>query len=71
MAPSESMDGIWLSGTFNSEAFLGQKSIVTWVIEATEFKFEVICYLQYHLEITLAPEATKMALRGNIILIAG
>ena len=36
------------------------------VIESTEFKLEIISDLQGHLEVTMASEATKMDLRGNI-----
>ena len=40
-----------------------QRSIGTWV---SEFNFEVRLDLQDHLEVTMASEATKMAVRGNI-----
>ena len=36
------------------------------VTEATEFKFEVRCVLQGHLEATMASEATKKAARANM-----
>ena len=38
----------------------------TWVIEVTEFNSEARCDLRGHLEATMASEATKMALRGNM-----
>ena len=42
------------------------------VIEATQFKFEVIqSDLKGHLEITMALETTKMALGGNMHLVPG
>ena len=40
-------------------AFGGQRSTGTWVIEATDFKFEVSCNLRGHLEALMASEATK------------
>ena len=45
---------------------MGQKSTRTWVIEVIEFKFEVISDLQGHVEVIMASEATKMALRRNL-----
>ena len=48
------------------EAFTGQRSIGTLVIEVTEFNFEVSLDLRGHLEATMASEATKMAVRGNM-----
>ena len=47
-------------------AFRGQKSTGTWVIEATEFKFEVRSDLRGHLEAAMASEATIMAVPGNM-----
>ena len=46
--------------------FRGQKSTGTWVIEATEFKFEVRSDLRGHLEAAMASEATIMAILGNM-----
>ena len=48
------------------EAFTGQRSMGTLVIEATELKSEVRFGLRGHLEATMASEATKMAIRGNV-----
>ena len=47
-------------------AFRGKKSIGTWVINATEFKFEVRSDLRGHLEAAMASEATIMAILGNM-----
>ena len=47
-------------------AFRGQKSTGTWVIEATEFKFEVRRDLRGHLEAAMASEATIMAISDNM-----
>ena len=38
----------------------------SWAIELTEFNFEVSFDLRGHLEATMAQEATKMAVRGNM-----
>ena len=46
--------------------FRGQKSTGPWVIEATEFKFEVRSDLRGHLEAAMASEATIMAILGNM-----
>ena len=56
------------SSPFNQlkEAFGGQKSMVTQVIEVTEFNSEVISDLRGHLEAAMASEVTKMALRCNM-----
>ena len=48
------------------EAFRGQISMATWVIEVTEFDYEARCDLQGCLEAAMASEATKMAVRGNM-----
>ena len=48
------------------QPFRGQKSTGTWVIEATEFKFEVRSDLRGHLEAAMASEATIMAVPGNM-----
>ena len=40
--------------------------MATWVIEVTEFTYEVISGLRGHLEAATASEATKMALRSNM-----
>ena len=42
------------------EAFRGHGSMVTWVIEVTEFDYEVKCDLQGCLEAAMASEATKI-----------
>ena len=39
----------------------------TWVIEVTEFDSEARCDLRGCLEATMASEATKMAVRGNML----
>ena len=48
------------------EAFRGQISMATWVIEVTEFNSEARCDLRGCLEAAMASEATKMAIRGNM-----
>ena len=48
------------------EPFGSQIDMVTWVIEVTEFNSEVRCDLRGCLEATMASEATKMAVRGNM-----
>ena len=47
-------------------AFWGQKGTGTWVIEATEFKYEVRSDLGGPLEASMASEATIMAVPGNM-----
>ena len=37
-----------------------------WVIEATNFKFEVKCHLRSHLEVVMTSEASKMAWVHNM-----
>ena len=48
------------------EHYGGHRSTGTWVIEATEFKFEVRSDLRGHLEVAIASEATIMAVPGNM-----
>ena len=48
------------------QPYRGQKSIGAWVIEATEFKFEVRNDLRGHMEVALASEATIVAIPGNM-----
>ena len=48
------------------KAFTGQRSIGTWVIEVTEFNFEVSLDLRGHLEVAMASEATKMPVGCNM-----
>ena len=48
------------------KAFIGQRSMGSYVIEVTEFNFEVSLDLQGHLEVVMASEATKMVIRGNM-----
>ena len=48
------------------EALRGQISMATWVIEVTEFNSEARCDIRGHLEVAMASEATKMAVRGNM-----
>ena len=45
---------------------MGLKSTGTWVIEAAEFKFDIISDLQGHLEVTMASEATNMFFWANM-----
>ena len=63
------MDHIWLlllSGKIcQIQPFRGQRSAGTWVIEATEVKYEVQSHLRGHLEATMASEATKVAAPAN------
>ena len=40
--------------------------MATWVIEVTEFNYEARCDLRGCLEATMASEATKIAVRGNM-----
>ena len=47
-------------------ALRGQISMVTWVIEVTEFNSEARCDLRGCLEAAMASEDTKMAIRGNM-----
>ena len=44
----------------------GQRGMGTWVIEVTEFDYEVRCDLRGCLEAAMASEASKMAVRGNM-----
>ena len=48
------------------EAFTGQRSIGSLVIEVTELNYEVSLDLRGHLEATMASEATKMAVGCNM-----
>ena len=48
------------------EFFGSQRDMGTWVIEVTEFNYEVRYDLRGCLEATIASEATKMAVRGNM-----
>ena len=48
------------------EAFAGQISMGTCVIEVTEFNFEVSLDPRGLVEPTMTSEATKMAVRGNM-----
>ena len=48
------------------KAFTGQRSIGTWVIEVTEFNFEVGLDLRGHLEVAMASEATKIVVGCNM-----
>ena len=48
------------------EALRGQISMATWVMEVTEFNYEVRMDLRDCLEAAMASEATKMAVRGNM-----
>ena len=43
-----------------------QKGMATWIINVTELKFEAWCDLQGQLEVTMASEATNMAVRANM-----
>ena len=44
----------------------GQIGMGTWVIEVTEFNYEVRCDLRGCLEAAMASEATRLAVRGNM-----
>ena len=46
-------------------AFRGQRSMATWVIEVTEFKYEDRCDLRGHLDAAMASEATKIDVRHS------
>ena len=48
------------------EAFRCQKDMAIWVTEVTEFDSGVICNLRGCLELTMASEATKIAVKGNM-----
>ena len=48
------------------EAFAGQRSFATYVIEVTEFNSEARCNLRGRLEATMASEVTKMDVIGNM-----
>ena len=48
------------------EAFAGQRSMGTWVIEVTEFHFEVSLNLRGHWEASMTSEPTNMAFTGNM-----
>ena len=68
------MDGIWLLflARFVQSPLRNGRTIRPKVIEATQFKFEVIqSDLKGHLENTMALETTKMALGGNMHLVPG
>ena len=71
------MDGIWLLFLARfvqspMAALRNGRTIRPKVIEATQFKFEVIqSDLKGHLENTMALETTKMALGGNMHLVPG
>ena len=60
-------DIVFSSGKIcQTEHYRGQRSTWTWVVEATEFKFEVRSDLRGHLEAAMASEATIMAVPGNM-----
>ena len=48
------------------EAFRGQISMATWVLEVTEFVYEARCQIRGCLEAAMASEVIKMAVRGNM-----
>ena len=52
------------------QPFRGQRSAETWVIEATDFKYEVRRNLRGHSEVTIASKADIIAIRGNMIRIS-
>ena len=54
------------SGFSEIQPIRGWRSTGTWVIEATEFKFEVRSDLGGHMEAAMTSEATKMAVPGNM-----
>ena len=70
------MDDIWPFFFFfrkicQIQPFRGQRSTGTWVIEATDFKFEVRCNLRGHMEAAMASEATKLVVKGNMHVVLG
>ena len=61
------MDDIWPSNDdLEIVAMRGQRGMITYVIEVTEFNFEVRSKLRGHLEVAMASEATKMAVGRNM-----
>ena len=58
------MDHFLPSNDLEIVADRGQKSIISTVIDATEFKLKVRNDLSGHSEATIASEATKMAIPG-------
>ena len=65
--PRRSMDDIWPYDDLEIVAIRGQKSMITYVIEVTEFNFEVRSDLQASLEAVMASEA----IGGNIHMNTG
>ena len=65
-----SQAGQWMIFGFRKicpiQPFRGQSNTGTWVIEVTEFKFEVRSDLWGHMEAAMASEATKLAVTGNM-----
>ena len=47
-------------------AYRAYKEVVIYVIEVTEFNFDIRCGLRGHMEAATASEATKMAVPGNM-----
>jgi len=65
------MDHFLPSNNLEIVADRGQKSTISTVIEATEFKFEVRNDLLGHMKASVASEATKMAIPGNMHIVFG
>ena len=57
---------IGLQDILEIEAFTGQKSIVAYIIEVTEFNFDIRIDLRGHMEANIVSEATIMAIIGDI-----
>ena len=56
-----------ISGNFiENELINAQRGMATWIIEVTKLKFEAGCDLQGQMEVTMASEATNMAVRANV-----
>ena len=66
------MDHVCLPGKIYPMAVLrGQRGMGTWVIEVTEFDYEVRCDLRGCLEAAMAPEASKWLLEATCTMIPG
>ena len=56
-----------ISGNFIEKKLINaQRGMVTWIIEATELKFDVRSDLRGCLEVKMASEATKIAVRSSM-----
>ena len=70
--PRRSMDDIWPYDDLEIVAIRGQKSMITYVIEVTEFNFEVRSDLRGRLEAVMASEAVggNMHMDTRVIRVA-